>query len=62
MAQETAQARHGAYRLLSELYLAGVSAELLLNRFNTPDIPCQHRTLPYTFASRDTTAPLEASD
>ncbi len=39
-----------------------VSAELLLNRFNTPDLPCQHRTLPYTFASRDTTVPLEASD
>lgn len=33
-----------------------VSAELLLNRFNNPDIPCQHRTLPYTFSNRDTTA------
>ena len=35
-----------------------VSAELLLNRFQTPDIPCQHRSLPFTFAARDTTAPV----
>ena len=35
-----------------------VSAELLLNRFNNPDLPCQRCTLPYTFASRDTTATL----
>lgn len=35
-----------------------VSAELLLNRFNNPDLPCQHRTLPYAFVSRDTTASL----
>ena len=32
-----------------------VSAELLLNRFNNPDIPFQHVALPYTFAHRDTT-------
>ena len=36
--------------------VGSVSAELLLNRFNKPNLPCQHRTLPYTFASRDTTA------
>lgn len=45
--------------VLVPVYEVGcAAAELLLNRFSQPNMPCQHVSLPYTFAGRDTTASL----
>lgn len=46
----------GITSVVVPLYEVGrQSAELLLNRFQTPDLPVQQISLPYTFAVRETT-------
>ena len=47
----------GITAVLVPVYEVGrTSAELILNRFNTPALPYQHIALPYKFVRRETTA------